>query len=535
LKILVINTGGTISGVGQPLAPMAMLRFAQAVQRHLDPVLRQGSTDLELQIEVDTELHFPLSDSGLLDSTHLQPADWCRIAAHLLARWAEHDAFVLLHGTDSLAYTAAALPFLLSMFDAHGLPQAAISKPVVITGSQLPLFFEDPQSGALSLKNNTDALQNLCGAVAVAQTGIAEVCVFFGGLLMRGSRVSKTDANQFAAFSSPNFPPLGQLGLRLSLQTELLQPPPLAWQVSLDNPAVRGRVQQQLAAITAVIHQFPVLQLNAFPAGFVAAQGGSPASSVVAGWIDAALALGARGLVLLSYGAGNFSSGDINHAEAGAIRAALWRARQQGVVVVDNSQVLRATVDNAAYAAGAWLPQVGALNPADMTPVASLAKLTVLLACASHQGFSLAQVKTLLQTNLLGEMASVNRLHSGHGARLLPGQSLRSLDGVLELRNDPRRGLLLQNLQSERILWTAPLQPDAHALPGILHLQEDGRLVFRGRHQQALWATGSAEGPAVLSLEGSASTQDQRLVLRHSLGGEVGVCLYPSDPADVRP
>jgi L-asparaginase len=98
---------------------------------------------------------------------------------------------VVLHGTDSMDFTGTALPFLLSSFSADGYATAALSKPVIITGSQVPMFYEQPGNQNLSLNFNTDAFQNFCGAVASAQSGIPEVCIYFDSRLYRGNRCRK--------------------------------------------------------------------------------------------------------------------------------------------------------------------------------------------------------------------------------------------------------------------------------------------------------------------------------------------------------
>ena len=109
IKLCIVNTGGTISSVGQPLGPMTAAEFGEAGRRLLDPIVRRVYPDTELVYE--TGLTFPTSSNGMLDSTNLQPSDWCRIAGFLLERYDRYDGFVVLHGTDSMDFTGAALPF----------------------------------------------------------------------------------------------------------------------------------------------------------------------------------------------------------------------------------------------------------------------------------------------------------------------------------------------------------------------------------------------------------------------------------------
>lgn len=523
MNIAVINTGGTISCIGNPLGPMTAQAFAQACTQYLNPILLQAYPDLVMHYVVD--LPFPESQSHTLDSTNLQPTDWCLIANYILQHYDAYDGWVILHGTDSMDFTGTALPFLLNGLSAQGVQTAVLSKPVIITGSQVPMFYQAQGQSALTLNYNTDAFQNFCGSVASAQTGIAEVAVYFQNHLYRGSRVLKTNASEFNAFSSPNYPALAEFGVTLTLQNSQILPPPVSLAVSLDNPSVR---QQQLAlldAITAHINSVPVMQLNAFPAWY----NQQNSSGLLAQLIKACVAQGIRGLVLESYGEGNFPSGNPDQPSAGACYQALQQANTQGVVIVDCTQVISGVVNNSAYAAGAWLPSVGALSPADMTPMAALAKLMILLAQAPYQGWSLDEVKTLLQTNLLGEMLAVNQLDSRTQNTLRCGQSLNALDGSASLLNHPNLGPVLTDSHQE-ILWAAlSSPPPASAMPGRLVMQDDGNLVFYSRNNQALWAsnTGHSNGASSrLSLTGSMSHQDLQLQIFNYSAPSVSAVLY---------
>ncbi len=398
MKIGIINTGGTISCVGKPLAPMSAAAFATACKNLLDGILQQQFH--KLTTHYVTDLPFPNSDTKTLDSTNLQPTDWCLIAAYILRHYARYDGWVILHGTDSMAFTGTALPFLLSSFSTSGLSLAALSKPIIITGSQVPLFHQASAQAPLTLNFNTDALQNVCGAVAAAQMKISEVCVYFNNRLFRGNRVLKTDANHFDAFSSPNHLPLGEYGLQFKLNDKLILPPP-EHAVSLDEPAVLARASAQLAQIAAEINRWPVMQFNAFPAWYDA----ESSTGMLGALLDACVEKGIKGLILKSYGTGNFPSGNPQAPHKGAMYLALKRANESGVVIINCTRVLRGEVDSGTYAAGSWLTEVGALSGVDMTPVAAFAKLMVLLTAANTNGWSLKDVKHLMQLNLLGEMS----------------------------------------------------------------------------------------------------------------------------------
>ena len=528
MKIAVINTGGTISCVGEPLAPMTAREFAAACQAIVDPVIAEQFPDLS--ITYVTDLVFPESRSGTLDSTNLQPTDWCRMAGYILAHYADYDGWVVLHGTDSMDFTGAALPFLLSCFDANGIGTAVLSRPVILTGSQLPMFYQAPGTSALKLNFNTDAFQNFCGAVAAAQSGLSEVCVFFESRLFRGCRVRKTNASEFSAFSSPNYPELGRTGITFTLDAGHLLPPPVGSGVNLDNPQVRAMAVAQLDAIARTIDSVPVMQLSAFPAWYTGP------TAFLARLITACAGQGARGLILQSYGEGNFPSGNPDNPSQGAIYQALDAANQAGIVIVDNTQVLRAVVNNSAYASGAWLPAVGALNPADMTATAALAKLMVLLAAASSQAWTVADVKRLMQLSLVGEMLNVSRLDSRANAKLLTGQSLSAIDGSATLRNDPARGPVLAD-STGRIVWTALPNPGPGTCPGRLIMQNDGNLVFYNSDSLAMWATDTADGrgaPSMLILAGSAADGTLSLYVYNYLSRVVSRVLFGQVPTEAQ-
>lgn len=487
MKIAIINTGGTISCVGNPLSPMSAEAFAQVCKTLLDPIVQRQFPDIE--ITYLTNVAFPESKTKTLDSTNLQPTDWCIMAKAILNNYTSFDGFVMLHGTDSMDFTGAALPFLLNAFDANGYGTAVLSKPIIITGSQVPMYFRENGNSQLTLNFNTDAYQNFCGAVASARIGIPEVCVYFQNHLYRGNRVLKTNASEFNAFSSPNYPPLAEYGVELTLYNENWLPGPVHADVSLDSADVLAAQQVAVESIMANIDNFPVMQLNAFPAKYTM----SPASAFIADLINSAVNTGAKGIILESYGEGNFPSGNPDTPADGAIYQALNTADDSGVNIVDCTQVITGTVNNSAYASGAWLPKVGALAPADMSPIAALAKLMIIMTSASGNNWTREQVRALLQTNLTGEMKSVNSLDSRTNTVLLPGQSISTLDGSATLTNDQALGPVLMGVGCKSPLWSLPTSPSPNNLPGRLEMQNDGNLVFYSRYNKALWATNTGD------------------------------------------
>src|SRR3954454_5286934 len=217
----------------------------------------------------------------LLDSANARPSDWLRIARDLAQHRHHYDGFVVLHGTDTMAYTASALAFLLR----------GLGRPVVVTGSQIPL-------GVL----RSDGRQNLLTAVLVAaRDDVREVCLVFGSHILRGCRSVKASASGFDAFCSPNLAPLGMAGVRIAVDESRL------------------RVEQPGAVGLPMALDAPVAMLRLYP--------GMPAAL-----LRAAMAAPIRGLVLEAYGSGTVPDGDAE------LLATLAEGAARGVVVVVVSQ-----------------------------------------------------------------------------------------------------------------------------------------------------------------------------------------------------
>lgn len=534
MKVCVINTGGTISCVGDPLAPMSAERFAQASELLLNPILAEVYPDTELVYE--TSLAFPESSTHTLDSTNLQPSDWCLMAQFILEQYTDYDGFVILHGTDSMDFTGSALPFLLNVFDSQGFGTAVLSKPVIITGSQVPMFYEKSQDAPVDqmlLNFNTDAYQNFCGAVACARLGVPEVGVYFDSKLYRGNRVLKVNASEFRAFESPNYPPLAQIGIEIDLSPSEFLPGPVSPNVALENNL--SAATSQLEAIQNAIDANAVMQFNAFPAWY----NGQTGEALIANLLDACVGVGIKGLVLESYGEGNFPSGNPDHPTEGGIYKALSQANADGVVLIDCTQVIAGTVNDSAYASGAWLPSVGALSGFDMTPMVALAKSMILLSAAQSQGWSADEVKTLIGLDLTGEVSSTSRLDSRRNRELLAGQSIAALDGSATLINDPKQGPQLKS-QDGVLLW-AP-RPGV-ATPGRLVMQNDGNLVIYDDHNTPIWATDTGVfggASSALMLTGSYGTgsaygdQNLKLCVYDYSGGRQTATLYQQSTGSER-
>ncbi|CAM3446026.1 asparaginase domain-containing protein [Paracoccus nototheniae] len=467
MRICVINTGGTICCTGTPLAPMAPQQFAQSVTDLLGDALAAALPGD--RVHIDHGLRFSDEGPGVLDSTDLRPSDWALMAGRVLDLYDDHDAFVILHGTDTMDYTGAALPLLLNVFDDLGLPCACLSKPVILTGAQLPLFVRTPQG--LFLNAASDGLANLTGALQATRLRLPEVAVFFDGKLLRGSRALKVSTTRFAAFDSPHLPPLAEGGIGLHSGPAQRLPGPADPALALDAAPARALVRAQLDAIAAVIDDQRIAQIPAIPADHRAC------APLMAQMIGTALASGATGLLLEGFGEGNIPAG------GGAVQAALTDAQ---VPVLIASRAIGGQVGAFHYAAGAWIAATGAIATGDMTPVAALAKLMILNALSGPRGWDRRVLAALLTRSLTGECAATDRLDGP----LRPGQAIRAADGDARLDNDPDSGPRFS--VGGQILWQAPG-------PGTLAMR-DNRLVLIAPDGGVLWTSPAAAPGAVAIL-----------------------------------
>ena len=331
------------------------------------PQVTQGG-DGSQKSSISEPLVTPVSEFGLqtlyvlkeyaplLDSCNMACGDWARVAKDIVDNYEEFDAFVVLHGTDTMAYTASALAFMLEN----------LTKTVVITGSQIPL-----------VRPRNDGIANLLGSLAVAgHFDIPEVSLFFGSRLLRGCRASKVDsASLELAFDAPNCKtPLAQVGIGINVNWNIVLHPPL----------------RPLRLRTNFCEEISVLRI--YPGKFST--------------LGQSLAEPLKGLVLQTFGAGN--GPDQNKAFLATIKEACDR----GLVVVNVTQCHRGTVE-AHYATGTALAEVGVVSGLDMTCEAALVKLGWLLGRYPDQP---EKVRKMILEDVRGELTENNAKSShAHG------------------------------------------------------------------------------------------------------------------------
>jgi L-asparaginase len=283
----------------------------------------------------------------LIDSSNMTPSDWQRIADDIKTHYDDYDGFVVLQGTDTMAYTSSALSFMFEN----------LSKPIIVTGSQIPLS-----------QLRSDGQVNVLNSLYIAANyPINEVGLFFNNKLYRGNRSIKAYADGFNAFDSPNMPPLLEAGINISI------------------------VAGQIASCVELEQAVTVHNITPQPIGVVHLYPGI-SSDVIKNTIRQPV----KALILRSYGVGNAPQDP-------DLLACLAQAKQQSIVVINCSQCIKGTVNMSGYATGNALNQVGVISGHDMTLEATLTKLHYLLS----QNLAYDEVCQLMQVNLRGELTSL--------------------------------------------------------------------------------------------------------------------------------
>ena len=336
-KILIIYTGGTIGMVQDAngsLHPFAMERIYDAV-----PLLHRANYEID-----SCQL------SNIIDSSNMKPSFWRDIAEIIEREYDNYTGFVVLHGTDTMAYTASALSFVFEN----------LSKPIVLTGSQLPL-------GML----RSDGRENIICALEIAaqqNVHVPEVCIFFESRLYRGNRSTKVSAENFDAFTSFNYPSLAKAGISITFKPHLIMTTPT-------DPLL---VRKEFDSHIAVLKLFP---------------GITP--EVVSAVLSAE---GLKGVVLETYGSGNAPT------EPWFLDL-LNDAQQRGIVILDVTQCKAGAVKLKQYAASLDLDRIGVIGGHDITIEAAVTKMMYLLGNYADRP---ELVRQLMEQSLRGELTMPN-------------------------------------------------------------------------------------------------------------------------------
>ena len=325
--VLIINTGGTIGMVhsdSNPLSPLIPVKnWRQIAKNH--PVLDPP------QLGVTTDMH---AFDPLVDSSNIQADNWKAMADVISEKYDDYTGFVILHGTDTMCYTAAALSFMLK----H------LGKPVIITGSQVPL-----------VEARSDAVQNLVTAIQLAAPAkfdvpvIPEVCIFFRDELLRGNRARKISSSGYSGFESPNYSPLAAAGEHIEIKKEFVRALPNASESFVANAFLDTAVM--------VLEIFPGFDPNVLRHIFPKTL---PEDKKI------------KGLILKTFGAGNAPDNP-------EFLSAIEYVATQGTIIVDVTQCPQGMVELGLYEASSALLNRGVITGVDLTPEAAVCKLMHLL------------------------------------------------------------------------------------------------------------------------------------------------------------
>lgn len=332
-RICILYTGGTIGMVPSEKGYVPSSGAFLELLRSIPDLHWQDMPDWDV-VEFDP----------LLDSSDITVREWNQIGAAIESRYDDYDGFVVLHGTDTMAYSASAISFMLEN----------LSKPVIFTGSQIPL-------GQI----RSDGRDNIISSVLIAASGeVHEVCIYFNGVLLRGNRSTKRSSDQFEAFEAPNDAPLAYAGIQIAYKRRALR----------QKSAAPFHFRPFKELPIGVIKIFPGIQFDYF-------------ASLMTDKL--------KGVVLETFGAGNIPGSAQN-----ALLPIIDRAYKNGTIITVCSQCSQGAVSLGTYAASSALRRVGAVNGKDMTTEAALAKSYYLMSISDDMDW----VKAQMQKNLCGEL-----------------------------------------------------------------------------------------------------------------------------------
>ena len=339
-SILLIYTGGTI-GMKEDPAIQALRPF------DFSQILAEVPELRKFAYKIDAVTFNPL-----IDSSDVEPSNWISLVSIIESNYDSYDGFVILHGTDTMAYSASALSFMIE----------GLTKPVIFTGSQLPIGVP-----------RTDGKENLISAVEIAAAKdddghaiVPEVCIYFDNILMRGNRTTKVNSDNFRAFRSENMPPLAEAGISIRYNTGIIIRP--------EDWHQRPIFHKSLDTSVAILKIHP---------------GITP--QVVRGILCAPES---KAVILETYGAGNAPS-------KGWFLEMVKEAITMGKILFNVTQCRAGSVNMNLYATGKCLKEAGVINGYDSTTESALAKLFFLMG-QSHTGLNIIQ---LLEENIRGEIS----------------------------------------------------------------------------------------------------------------------------------
>ena len=329
-SVLIIYTGGTIG----------MYKTSEGSLRPFD--LDTLSTQIPELNTFDIDINV-ISIAQPIDSSNMCKEVWIQLVEIIEKEYNNYKGFVILHGSDTMAYTASALSFMLEN----------LNKPVILTGAQLPIGVR-----------RTDAKENIITSIEIAAKGnIPEVCVYFEYRLMRGNRCTKANAEHFEAFKSPNFIYLAEAGLDIKYSP-----------IKYKHTHKKFKVHTNLSEEVIVLKLFPSMKKE---------------------YIVNILDLPYKGIILETFGAGNATTADW-------FLRAIQTAMDNEKLILNVSQCLSGSVSQGLYETSSKLEEFGVIGGKDMTTEAALTKMMYLLGT----DYSQEEIKQHLQISLRGELSN---------------------------------------------------------------------------------------------------------------------------------
>jgi L-asparaginase, type I len=338
--LLLIYTGGTI-GMKQDMKDLTLKPF------DFSQILDEVPEIRKFAFKIDTYSFEPP-----IDSSDVEPSLWQDLARLIKEKYEDYDGFIILHGTDTMSYSASALSFMLD----------GLTKPVIFTGSQLPIGVP-----------RTDGKENLISAVEIASAkdeeghpAVPEVCVCFDSLLMRGNRSTKVNSEVFRAFQSPNFPPLAEAGINIRYNNEYIRKPN-DWYQSLT-------INTELDTRVSILKIHPGITPEVV-------------RNILCG-------KDTRAIIMETYGSGNAPTRDW-------FLDIVKESSAMNKIIVNVTQCLAGTVNMNIYANGKALERAGVIDGYDSTTESALAKLFYLMGKSRDNEW----VKAMMSRNLKGEIS----------------------------------------------------------------------------------------------------------------------------------
>lgn len=339
-SILLIYTGGTIGMKEDPTAQaLKPFDFSQILAEV--PELRKYA------YKIDSHTFSPL-----IDSSDVEPGLWISLADLIKSKYDDYDGFVILHGTDTMAYSASVLSFMIQ----------ELTKPVIFTGSQLPIGMP-----------RTDGKENIISSVEIAAAKdeeghalVPEVCIYFDNMLMRGNRTTKVNSDHFRAFRSENCPPLAEAGISIRYNQSIIRKPK-DWSA---KPTFHTNLDTRVSILK--IHP-----------------------GITEGVVEHILcSTESRAVIIETYGAGNAPSKEW-------FISLINKALENGKVLLNVTQCLAGSVNMDIYATGKCLKNAGVCSGYDCTTEGALAKLFYLMGILKENN----RVKEMLELDLRGEIS----------------------------------------------------------------------------------------------------------------------------------